>query len=153
MDETMKKVGRKMSLYMGVTMSFILSLVGNLSSGHFTLPGFLISFVVSTIAALIIGFIVPIGKITGNALRNARLEPNSTGGKLLSALISDLIYTPILTLLMVFLAYRQATAQGAQLNFLNMFLPSLLLSLVVGYFCIFFIEPVFMKLAMKDVRG
>lgn len=153
MDETMKKVGRKMSLYMGVTMSFVLSLVGNLSSGHFTFPGFLLSFVISTVVALLIGMIVPVGKITRDALKNAKLAPDSTGGKLLSALISDLIYTPVMTLLMVFLAYRQAVSHGAQLNFLSMFLPSLLLSLVVGYFCIFFIEPVYMNLVMKDVRA
>ena len=153
MDDRMRSAGRRMNLYMGVTMSFILSLVGNLSSGHFTISGFLMSFVISTIVALCIGSLIPIRKITVAAQKQLNLEPDSIASKLLDALISDLIYTPVLTLLMVYLAYRQAAAHGAPVTFMGMFLPSLLLSLVVGYFCIFFIEPVYLKLVMKDVRA
>ena len=54
----------KMSLLMGTTMSFVLSLIGNLSSGMFTVPGFLKSFCISFLISLIIGFIIPIKKIS-----------------------------------------------------------------------------------------
>ena len=43
----MKNPAVKMSLLMGITMSFVLSLIGNLSSGMFTVPGFLKSFCIS----------------------------------------------------------------------------------------------------------
>lgn len=152
MEKEMRRAGQKMSLYMGVTLSFILSLVGTLSSGHFTVPGWLISFVCSTIIALIIGFVVPMGKISRNLTEKLNLDPESVPAKLLKALVSDLIYTPLITLAMVYMAYRQASAHGAPVNFWGMFLPSLLLSLVVAYFCIYFIEPIFLKKVMRDMN-
>ena len=152
MEKEMRRAGQKMSLYMGVTLSFILSLVGTLSSGHFTVPGWLISFVCSTIIALIIGFVVPMGKISRDFTEKLNLDPDSVPAKLLKALVSDLIYTPLITLAMVYMAYRQASAHGAPVNFWGMFLPSLLLSLVVAYFCIYFIEPIFLKKVMRDMN-
>ena len=152
MEKEMRRAGQKMSLYMGVTLSFILSLVGTLSSGHFTVPGWLISFVCSTIIALIIGFVVPMGKISRDFTEKLNLDPESVPAKLLKALVSDLIYTPLITLAMVYMAYRQASAHGAHVNFWGMFLPSLLLSLVVAYFCIYFIEPIFLKKVMRDMN-
>lgn len=152
MEKEMRRAGQKMSLYMGVTLSFILSLVGTLSSGHFTIPGWLISFVCSTIIALIIGFVVPMGKISRDLTEKLNLDPESVPAKLLKALVSDLIYTPLITLAMVYMAYRQASAHGAPVNFWGMFLPSLLLSLVVAYFCIYFIEPIFLKKVMRDMN-
>lgn len=152
MEKEMRRAGQKMSLYMGVTLSFILSLVGTLSSGHFTVPGWLISFVCSTIIALIIGFVVPMGKISRDLTEKLNLDPESVPAKLLKALVSDLIYTPLITLAMVYMAYRQASAHGAPVNFWGMFLPSLLLSLVVAYFCIYFIEPIFLKKVMRDMN-
>lgn len=152
MEKEMRRAGQKMSLYMGVTLSFILSLVGTLSSGHFTVPGWLLSFVCSTIIALMIGFVVPMGKIGRDLTEKLNLDPESVPAKLLKALVSDLIYTPLITLAMVYMAYRQASAQGAPVNFWAMFLPSLLLSLVVAYFCIYFIEPIFLKKVMRDMN-
>ena len=152
MEKEMRRAGQKMSLYMGVTLSFILSLVGTLSSGHFTVPGWLISFVCSTIIALIIGFVVPMGKISRDLTEKLNLDPESVPAKLLKALVSDLIYTPLITLAMVYMAYRPASAHGAPVNFWGMFLPSLLLSLVVAYFCIYFIEPIFLKKVMRDMN-
>ena len=112
----------------------------------------LISFVCSTIIALIIGFVVPMGKISRDFTEKLNLDPESVPAKLLKALVSDLIYTPLITLAMVYMAYRQASAHGAPVNFWGMFLPSLLLSLVVAYFCIYFIEPIFLKKVMRDMN-
>ena len=64
----MKNPAVKMSLLMGITMSFVLSLIGNLSSGMFTVPGFLKSFCISFLISLIIGFIIPIKKISDDQL-------------------------------------------------------------------------------------
>ena len=153
MNELMRNVRKTMSIYMGVTVSFVLSLVGNLSSGHFTLPGFLMSFVVSTILALLIGRFVPMGKITSNVMRSKHLEPGKPRTKAITSCISDLIYTPVITLAMVFLAYRNAVRQGAPVKFLGMFLPSLLLSLVVGFVLIYVLESIFMNIAMKKAKG
>ncbi|MCR4656039.1 MAG: hypothetical protein K5770_07415, partial [Lachnospiraceae bacterium] len=70
----MRKVGMKMNILMGVSLSFGLSLTGNLSSGHFTVPGFLISFLASTVVSIIIGFLVPMRKLETAAVSKAGLE-------------------------------------------------------------------------------
>ena len=149
MEEKMKKVGIQMSLLMGTTLSFCLSLVGILSSGRFTLIGFLISFVVSLVISLIIGFLVPMKKVNDGICGKLKLQPGKLSTRFVESLISDLIYTPIITFLMVFMAYKQATSQGAPLVFLPMFLRSLLISMIVGYVLIFICMPLFIKMVMK----
>ena len=153
MAQKMKKVGSQMSLLMGVTLSFCLSLTGNLmgakQSGGFSVPGFLISFVVSTIISLIIGFFVPMKKVNDSVCGSLNLKPGQMGTRLMESLIADIIYTPVMTLIMVFLAYKQATSHGAQIPFLPMFLSSLVVCLIVGYILIFIFMPLYMKLVMK----
>ena len=149
----MKNVGRKMSLMMGTTMSFFLSLVGNLASGRFTLPGFLLSFVASFAISLVIGFLVPMGRVTAAVDKKLRLLPGRLSTRCVNALISDLIYSPIITLGMVFMAWRRATAQGARIPFLPMFLRSLAISLAVGFVLAFVLTPIYMKIATKGQRG
>ena len=151
MEEKMKQVGRKMSIYMGVTLSFCLSLVGNLSSGRFTIPGFLLSFIISTIISLLIGFFVPMKKVSDNATKN--MKPG-IGKQCMEAFISDLIYTPVITLCMVFMAWRNATSHGAEIPFLPMFLRSLVLSMIVGFVLIYFLMPFYLKMILgKEGRG
>ncbi|MBQ3965695.1 MAG: hypothetical protein II684_02540 [Treponema sp.] len=147
--QMMKKIGRRMSILMGVSLSFCLSLLGNLTSGHFTLPGFLISFAVSTLISLIIGFLVPMKKV-GDGLANAlHLKARSLPAHCAESFVSDLIYTPVITLAMVALAWKLATSHGAQMPFLPMFLHSLVLSMIVGYVLIFILMPVFFKLTTR----
>ena len=160
MDDVRKKIGRAMSIRMGIAMSFCLSLVGTLSSGHFTLVGFLISFLVSCVISLLIGFIIPMGLVAEAALKKAGFERGTVKGGLLEALISDLIYTPIITLVMVFLAYKMAMKQSggqANLNFAGMFFSSLGICFVVGFVLIFLVQPIFMKSVMvkygKEMGG
>lgn len=151
MDQQMRIVGRAMSIRMGILMSFCLSLVGTLSSGHFTIPGFLISFIVSTFVSLVIGFLVPIAPICGGACRKLGLQRGSLGARLLETFISDLIYTPIMTFAMVFLAYQMAMKQSngaAGLDFGPMFLSSLLICFLVAYVLIFIFQPLFLKRVM-----
>jgi len=150
----MKKIGITMSLLMGVTLSFFLSLVGNLTGGDgFKLPAFLISFVVSTIISLIIGFVVPMMKVERGAVKAMGLKENGVPAKLVSALISDIIYTPIITLAMIALARKMAMKMShghAELPpFMVMFLKSLIISLVVAYVIILIVTPVYKKLSFK----
>ncbi|WP_051688586.1 hypothetical protein [Butyrivibrio sp. AE2032] len=152
MEEMMMKVGRAMSIRMGIAMSFCLSLVGTLTSGHFTPIGFVISFVISSIISLLIGFIIPMGKVSEGARAKAKLERGSIKARLLETFISDLIYTPVITLAMVFFAYKMAMKQSggaAQLNFWGMFLSSLAICFVAGFILIFLVQPIFMKGVMK----
>lgn len=150
----MKKIGITMSLLMGVTLSFFLSLVGNLGSEDgFKLPAFLVSFVVSTVISLIIGFLVPMPKLERGAVKAMGLKERSVPAKLVSALISDLIYTPIITLAMIVLARKMAMKMShghADLPpFMVMFLKSLIISLIVAFIIILIVTPIYMKLSFK----
>ncbi|MGN0665316.1 MAG: hypothetical protein ACI4KF_02185 [Huintestinicola sp.] len=132
MGNTMRKMGLSMSMLMGLTMSFVLSLVGTLGGGHFTVGGWVKSFVVSLIISIILGFIVPMKKLSDGACAKCNVPIHSTKGKLLSALISDLIYTPLITIIMVTLAVTGAgKAIDAQISAKNAALEEAQSSLAV----------------------
>ncbi|MBO4394855.1 MAG: hypothetical protein J5819_00730 [Eubacterium sp.] len=152
-NKAMKKVSRSMSMCMGVTLSLILSLTGNLigmvQSGQFNTLGFLLGFVGSTVVSLIIGLVIPMGRIHQSIVKK---HGNDIIGRYIESLISDLIYTPILTFLMVLMSYFMMKSHVAPENqppFLGMFLPSLGICFVVGYILIFILMPVYMRLLMK----
>ena len=152
MQEKMKRISRGMAIRMGLTMSFFLSLTGTLSSGHFTVIGFVVSFIVSTVVSILIGLVVPVGKISNDACSKVGFRPGTLGHRLFASFISNTIYTPLMTLIMVVLAYNSAMrASGgqAQIPFLPMFLRSLLISYVIGYVLVCIFMPLFTKKLMQ----
>ena len=160
----MKKIGILMNILMGVSLSCALSLTGFGLSGHFELVPWLISFALSTVLSLIIGFCLPVRKAEAACCKKCGLQERSLGALALSSLTSDLFYTPVITLLMVALAYsgakkgiEAALANGApaeslpQLQFLPMFLHSLVISLIVGYVLIFILQPLYLKILTRNL--
>ena len=105
-----KKIGIFMSLLMGVTLSFFMSLIGTLTSGHFTVGSWLISFLISFVISLVIGLLVPLPKIDAAVCRKMGLKPHSVPANLMSALISDTIYTPVMSVVMVLIMVGSANA-------------------------------------------
>lgn len=150
--ENMKSIGIKMSILMGITLSFSLSLTGNLSSGRFSIPAFLSGFVISLIISLVIGFLVPMGKLGASFCRKLGLNSGTLGARLFESLISDIVYTPLITFIMVTMAYKSAVSHGAKLSYLPMLGKSLIISLVVGYILIFIFMPLYLKL-LTGPRG
>ena len=152
-NHKMEKDKLKMSLLMGFTMSLVLSLVGNLSSGRFTIPGCLKSFAVSFVISFLIGHFIPIAKISASLMRKLELKPGTLQARLVSAGVSALLYTPFMTFAMVFLAHRQLTAQGIHIPFLPMLFRSECISILVSYALSFLITPLYTKLIFKkDAR-
>ncbi|MBO7703586.1 MAG: hypothetical protein J6S26_03990 [Solobacterium sp.] len=149
MNEKMAVAGRYMSLMMGVTISFVNSLLGNLLSGHFTIPGFLVSLAVSLAVSFLIGMIVPMGKVNQALDQKYGLKPGEMKQRIAHTLVSDCIYTPIMTLVMTTLAWRNAVKQGAAIPYLPMFLRSLVVSFFAAFVIIFIVEPIYLKKAMK----
>ena len=152
MNEQMKKISRGMSIRMGLAMSLCMSLIGTLTSGHFTPMGFLMGFVVSFIVSLLIGFVVPVGKISRDFTVKRNMQPGKISTRLTESMISNLVYTPVMTLVMVALAYFMAMKQSggmAQISFWPMFLRSLLICFIAGYVLIFLIQPVFFNSLMR----
>lgn len=111
-EKRIVKFGKSMSISMSLTMSFFCSLIGTLASEHFTVIGFIVSFIVSFIFSMLIGSVS--SRITraksGNSTAKAASiisDMQSENAKqtfktiVFSALVSDLTYTPVLTLVMV----------------------------------------------------
>lgn len=143
-----------MSILMGITLSFCLSLIGNLTSGDgFKIMPFLICFAASAVISLVIGFVVPMKKVEGGLNKALNLKERSLPAKLVSTFVSSLIYTPVITLAMTALVrmmVMKASNGHAELPpFIIMFLRSLIISFIAGYFIILIITPIFLKLSMK----
>ena len=144
-----KKIKTSMGLMMGITLSLCLSFVGIVSSGQFTLPGFIVSFFESLAISLIIGFIVPMKPIEEKACAKAGVTDKPFARRALGSLISDLIYTPVITIAMVTLAYFKI--KGPRPPYPMMLGKSMIISLVVAYLIIFLVSDFYMGLIMKNV--
>ena len=152
----MKKVGRIMSLLMSVSLSICLSLTGmlwSLRQTEYTVPRFIGSLMtdigVSFAISLIIGLLVPMKKVNDSLERRFSLQPGRLKTRLIETLASDLIYTPVITFTMTFIAYKKATGNGADIPFAPMFLSSLAVCFTVAYLLILFLMPGFMKFALN----
>ncbi len=148
MDDKMKKISREIGIRMGIIMSFFLSLTGTMVSGHFSIPQFLLHLVVSTIISVLIAIIIPIGRIAAAACAALKLRRGSLPEKLLTTFIYDLLYTPLMTTIMIFIAYKMAMWQShgmAQLNFVEMLIAPLIICVIMGFALIFVFQPAFMK--------
>ena len=107
------------------------------------------SFLESLVISLVIGFLVPMKKVGDAACEKAGIKDKPLACRFLESLVSDLIYTPIITFVMVFMAYKNATSHGAPLHFGPMLGRSMLISLVVAYLFIFLVTPNYMKFLLK----
>ena len=102
---------------MGLSMSFVLTLTGMAVAGKLTLPGFLFGFLVSFLISLLVGKIIPVKKIAAQWMKKLDLKPTSFKAHLFEALVTDLAYSPLMTLVMVSIAHHQATKHGARIPF------------------------------------
>ena len=141
---------------MGITLSCCMSLTGLLSSlgqTEYTVPKFIVSLLiniaVSFAISMVIGLLVPMRKVNDALDSKLGLQPGKLGTRLFESLVSDLIYTPVMSFIMVFIAHKKATSHGADIPFVPMFLRSLGLCLAVAYVLIFFLTPVYMKISFK----
>lgn len=145
--KVMQKIGMAMTFLMGFVMSFVLSLTGTLVSGHFAIPAWLCSFGISFVLSLIIGFIIPMGRL--NAMITGKLKQNHKMflANLIDSFVSNVLYTPLMTAAMVFIA-RNGIPQEYRPPFSAMYLPSLVATFIVGWIVLFIIQPLFLKKLM-----
>ena len=145
----MEKVEKTMGLLMGVSLSLLLTLTGTLSSGSFALLSFLSGFLVSFAVSTLLTRILPVQKIASSLSKRLKLRKGTVPCRLLETLVSDLLMSPVMTLIMVWLAWRQATAHGARIPFGPMLLKSEILSFLVAFAAIFLLTPLFLKFALQ----
>ena len=144
-----KKIKLHMSLMMGITLSACLSFVGTFTSGSFTPVAFIVSFLESLVISLIIGYFVPMKQLEDKACEKAGITDKPLACRALGSLISDLIYTPVITTAMVTMAYFKI--QGGKPPYIIMWGKSMLISLLVAYLIVFLVAQNYMKFIMKSI--
>lgn len=117
MEKIQKKIGRFMTIAMGITLSIVLSTFNVLMSGRFTIPMFLISILISCTISLAIGLIIPTKKISDKAVEkiNNKFVKAAVGNFIVSACYS-LIITTVLVFVMMGMANMNITRQQAELQ-------------------------------------
>ena len=158
-----KKIGRFISIRMGIAMSITMSLVGSLLGAMNAVkqgapfifaffPSFLVSLVITMILAIAIGLIIPMKKVNDGIEKKTK-----TKGFLLhflQSLVSDLIYTPFIGFVMAFVStalFVVPKNPGMPLvpvalgNFLKSLAPEFIIALIV----IIILEPIIQKAAFK----
>ena len=150
----MKKIGLMMSLYMSLLMSVFMTITGvctgmlpNVIKGiippQALIGSFISGFIISFVISMLIGLIIPMHKVTQAATKN--MKPG-LGKKCIESLLSDLIYTPLISVMMVAFAYFQNQRSGMPgPPYIVMLIPSLIACFAVGYILIFIFQPIFMR--------
>ena len=95
--EARKSVSRRMIIYMVITLSFFLSLVGTGTSGHFTVRSWIDSFIISTSVSMLMGFVIPVRYIVEKVCAKYNLQEGDLNTRLVESLITDLLFTPLMT--------------------------------------------------------
>jgi hypothetical protein len=155
----MKALGLRISLMMALLMSFSLSVFGTATAERPAemplapiLIGWLGSFLLSFVVSFAIGFVVPMGKVNAALGRKFHLQPRKLTTHLVESMVANLIYTPLMTAVMVVFAYFVLIPAGQKPPFLPMFVGSQIACFVVGYVLIFVATPFIVKIAMKQVE-
>ncbi len=162
-----KKIGRYIGIRVGIAMSITMSLVGSLlgaitavkSSGApfiaAFLPSLLASIIITTMIAIGLTFIIPMKKINDGVEKATKTKGFAL--HFLQSFVSDLIYTPIIGIVMaffttaVFVIPKSPDLSMNMLipvalgNFAKSFLPEFMIALVV----VIVIEPIIQKAAFK----
>lgn len=99
MGDERKKITRFMGIVMSITISSVLGTMGTILSGHFSLPAWGASLLLSNVLGLIITFAIPVRKLServSEAVINRFLK------LFVDALVTNIFYAPIITVCMIF---------------------------------------------------
>ena len=96
------------------------------------------------------GFVIPVRYIVEKVCAKYDLQEGDLNTRLVESLIVDLLFTPLMTFLMILYAYVVATMNGAKLMpLITMYLSSLLSCFPVGFILIFLLMPLFRKFILS----
>lgn len=154
----MRKIGIKIAFCMALLMSFGLSLTGNLLAERPPempmapiIMGFLACFVLSFIVSFAIGLIVPMPKVNAALARKFHLQPRTPKAHFIESLASNLIYTPLMTTVMVSFVYFALMPAGQKPPFLPMFIHSQIICFIVAQVLIMVFVPIIIKLVLSKM--
>ena len=110
--------------------------------------GFLASFAISFVISFAIGLLVPMPKVNEALCRTFKLQPRTPKANLVQSVVTNLIYTPLLTTVLVVFAYFVQIPDGHKPPFLPMYMHSMVICLVVAQVLIFVCVPLILKLVL-----
>lgn len=162
-----KKIGIYISIRMGFVMSAIMSIVGSVmgvmeARAHadsaaqlppfvmMLLPSLLVSLVITSILAIGIGFIVPMKKVNEGVEKGIKAKGFVL--RLIQGLVSDLIYTPLIALIMSFVStalFAKVPSEVLVPASIGSFLRSCPIEFVLALIAILIVEPILQKSAFK----
>ena len=98
-----------------------------------------------------VSLLYKIKPISDRVAEKMHLRPKTFGRRCMDALIADVIYTPVMTLLMVGLAYFMSAKNGNPIPvpFILMFLKSFAISMIVGFIMAYIFQPLFLGMLIK----
>lgn len=170
-----KKIGRYISIRMGITMSVVMSVVGSTIGAlkgtnsalsnipveqapsfmaifmSNLLPSLCVSLLITVIIAIAIGFIIPMKKINDNI--ESKMNKDGFVLHLVQSIVSDLIYTPFISLVMSFVSTVLFVIPKSPAPlpfvpvFLGSFISSVFIEFVIALVVIMIVEPIFRNAA------
>ncbi len=166
MKKTMRKKGILMSVFIGMIMGAVFTVIAQLKNQHTIIPmGIVTSIVISAVLSLIIGLIIPMKKVTDAICRKFGITPDKKlPNAIITALVSDIIFTPLNCCVNMWYGMSmgltdlpddvtnifQKMIYCAKLpEFVPALLMSLLTSLIVGFFLCILVLPLINKLTDK----
>ena len=151
-EKQMRKTGLKIAFCMALLMSFGLSLTGNLLAERPPempmapiIIGFLACFLISFVVSFGIGIFVPIPKVNAALARKFHLQPGAPKTHFIESVVSNLIYTPLITTVMVLFVYFAMMPEGHKPPFLPMFIHSQIVCFIVAQVLILIFVPIIVK--------
>lgn len=173
-----KKISSYISIRMGIAMSAVMSIVGssmgavrgtNQALSHMPpeapkppfmalfmsnfAPALGVSIIITVTLAILIGFIVPMKKVNDGIESKTKLT--GFGLHLVQSLVSDLIYTPFISLVMAFVSTLLFVIPKSQAPVplvpaaLGSFVSSCIVEFIIALVVIMIIEPIIQKAAFK----
>ncbi len=162
-----KKIMKYIGIRMGLTMSIIMSCVGSVmgimearskaEAGAnlppfivMLLPSLLVSFVIATILAIGLGFVIPMKKMNEGIEKATKAK--GFGLHFIQAIVSDLLYTTFISLVMSFVStilWAKVPGNVIVPAALGSFLRSFPIEFVLALIAIILLQPVFQKAALK----
>lgn len=100
MGKLMGKVGHRMGLLMNTFNTILFSTIGTLSSGHFTIGGWLFGAAVGWCTGAVITSIISVKDTQGWVLEKTKTDGKTLKGRLLASLSTNFIIMPVMTIVM-----------------------------------------------------
>ena len=124
LEKAQKALNNKIRLYVSIGMSvansIVLSLLGTLTSGHFTIKTWLISLAISLGVSFGLSLLIPMKEVGEWVCRKFKTHDKAVKGRFLSGAACNLIMSPlmalVMTVTMVSGGIRQTTAARADLE-------------------------------------